>query len=188
MVYSYAHQHGLPDQTCQAYQAKNMVCDALHQCETCTPTKDNFSPGVCTKVSKYTKYYVAEYGHVRGADHMKAEIYQRGPIGCGIHVTDKFEQYSGGVYSEEVFFPLMNHEISVAGWGVDEESGVEYWIGRNSWGTYWGEHGWFRIQMHHHNLGIEMDCDWGVPILPNTEHPPVSRLPPSHLAVLMAIE
>lgn len=37
-------------------------------------------------------------------------------------------------------------------------------IGRNSWGTYWGENGWFRIQMHHNNLGIEQDCDWGVPI------------------------
>lgn len=37
-------------------------------------------------------------------------------------------------------------------------------IGRNSWGTYWGENGWFRIQMHHDNLGIEQDCDWGVPI------------------------
>ena len=29
---------------------------------------------------------------------------------------------------------------------------------------YWGEKGWFRIKMHHHNLGIEQDCDWGVPI------------------------
>lgn len=37
-------------------------------------------------------------------------------------------------------------------------------IGRNSWGTYWGENGWFRIKMHHNNLGIEQDCDWGVPI------------------------
>ena len=37
-------------------------------------------------------------------------------------------------------------------------------IGRNSWGTYWGENGWFRIQMHHNNLGIEHECDWGVPL------------------------
>lgn len=29
---------------------------------------------------------------------------------------------------------------------------------------YWGENGWFRIKMHHNNLGIEQDCDWGVPI------------------------
>jgi len=88
---------------------------------------------------------------------MKAEIYKRGPIGCGIHVTDNFENYKGGVYSENVLFPLMNHEISVAGWGYDEDTKTEYCtyclfsyitsittfclhiiyvgIGRNSWGT-----------------------------------------------------
>lgn len=58
---------------------------------------------------------------------------------------------------------MVNHEISIAGWGV--EDGVEYWIGRNSWGTWWGEGGWFRIKMHEDNLNIESECDWGVPTL-----------------------
>lgn len=34
---------------------------------------------------------------------------------------------------------------------------------------YWGENGWFRIKMHHDNLGIETDCDWGVPIPDGTK-------------------
>jgi cathepsin X len=103
-------------------------------------------------------------------------------------VTDRFEKYTGGVYSEknrykphyfrgfyiyvQIFLhlidlnefrhPMINHELSVVGWGV-EESGEEYWIGRNSWGTYWGEYGFFRIAMYKDNLGIETDCIWATP-------------------------
>ncbi|CAK4609310.1 hypothetical protein LEN26_014306 [Aphanomyces euteiches] len=171
-VYEFAHDHGIPDQTCQAYQAKDGTCSALNVCETCWPTNASFTPGECRVVETFNSYYVSEYGHVSGADRMKAEIYKRGPIGCGVHATDKFEAYTGGIYSENVLFPFPNHEISVVGWGVDESTGTEYWIGRNSWGTYWGEHGWFRIQMHHHNLGIESDCDWGVPIPDGTKPTP----------------
>jgi cathepsin X len=78
---------------------------------------------------------------------MKAEIFARGPIGCGIDADDKLLAYTGGIFSENKLFPMIDHEISVVGWGV-EDDGTEYWIGRNSWGTYWGERGFFRILMH----------------------------------------
>ena len=71
---------------------------------------------------------------------------------------------AGGIFSQRTFFPMINHELSVAGWGVDEATGMEYWIGRNSWGRYWGEDGWFRIEMHKNNIAIETDCSWGVPL------------------------
>jgi cathepsin X len=95
--------------------------------------------------------------------NMKMEIYKRGPIGCGIQATPKFENYTGGVYQEIIGYPALNHEIAVVGWGVAKD-GTEYWIGRNSWGSYWGDHGFFYMKMYSNNLGIETDCDWGVPV------------------------
>jgi cathepsin X len=53
---------------------------------------------------------------------MKAELYQNGPISCGMDVTDKFEAYTGGIYSESKLFPMINHEISITGYGFDEET------------------------------------------------------------------
>jgi cathepsin X len=76
---------------------------------------------------------------------MKAEIYARGPIGCGIDATNGLEAYTGGIYSEKKIFPMINHEVAVVGWGFDNATQTEYWIGRNSWGTYWGENGFFKI-------------------------------------------
>ena len=51
-------------------------------------------------------------------------------------VTPKFELYEGGIYKEKLDRIQLNHEISVVGWGLDEATGEEYWIGRNSWGLY----------------------------------------------------
>jgi cathepsin X len=95
---------------------------------------------------------------------MKAEIYSRGPVSCGVQATKKFEAYTGGIFEEWLLFPQINHEIAVVGWGKTDD-GEEYWIGRNSWGTAWGENGYFRIKMYHDNLAIETDCSWGVPSL-----------------------
>mmetsp|Transcript_48133 Transcript_48133/g.125183 ORF Transcript_48133/g.125183 Transcript_48133/m.125183 type:complete len:97 (+) Transcript_48133:1535-1825(+) len=92
---------------------------------------------------------------------MMAEIAARGPIACGMAVTKDFENYSGGIFKDTTGVTTQMHEISIAGYG--EENGVKYWIGRNSWGTYWGESGWFRIVRGVNNLGIEDACDWAVP-------------------------
>ena len=70
--------------------------------------------------------------------------------------------YHGGIFSQKTDARL-NHAISVVGWGKDKESGEEYWVGRNSWGTYWGEEGFFRIKMYEDNLSIMSDCLFAIP-------------------------
>lgn len=40
----------------------------------------------------------------------------------------------------------MNHAVVAVGFGVDEESGLDYWLCKNSWGDTWGEKGYFKIE------------------------------------------
>merc|ERR1719183_3507377 len=88
---------------------------------------------------------------------MMKEIYNRGPIACGINAMP-IEEYTGGI--AKGFSLLTDHVISVVGWGNDEQEG-QYWIVRNSWGQYWGENGFVRVKFG--ALALQQSCVWAVP-------------------------
>ena len=171
LVYEWAALNGIPHTSCEQYEAHDVespydVCAPFYVCRDCVgpaPLQNETGFQNCFAINdkEYTHYYASSIREVRGADQMKAEIYQNGPISCGIHSTSKFNEYHGGIYSEKIDSPGLNHEIAVVGWGV--EDGTEFWIGRNSWGTYWGEYGFFRIAMGDGDLGITTDCAAATP-------------------------
>jgi cathepsin X len=158
-VYAYAHKNGIPDETCNNYQAANGPCNDMNKCGSCSPD------GSCYTIDTEKLYKVGDYGSVSGVNQMKAEIYARGPISCGIEATEALENFQGGsVYSEYDPNPSINHIIAVVGWGT-EANGTAFWVVRNSWGTPWAEQGFFRIVLGqpNYNLAIETDCAFGVP-------------------------
>ena len=170
-VYEYAFMSGVPDSSCEQYVAKGptdktKMCESIDVCKDCTwppcPVGESCQDKCWAVKSKM--YYVSNFYSILTAQQMKADIYKYGPISCGIQATDKFVAYTGGIYSEEILSPALNHEIAVVGWGVDPDSGDEYWIGRNSWGTYWGEWGYFKmLAKEGYDLGITYDCSAGRP-------------------------
>ena len=87
------------------------------------------------------------------------QIYARGPVAAGIDAT-VLENYTGGIITATEPSNI-NHIVSIVGWGHDAATGVDYWIGRNSWGSYWGENGWFRLIRGVDALGIEDMVSWG---------------------------
>ena len=74
---------------------------------------------------------------------MLQEVYQRGPIACGIAVPDALETYTGGIFCDTTGDMSVVHDISVVGYGV--ENGTKFWKIKNSWGPSWGEKGYYRI-------------------------------------------
>jgi len=164
--------YGGVHETCQNYQAKNLYddfqCDAIGVCKNCDPSKGCFPMGAPLGSNNFTKYYPDEYGRINSTDpaananQMVAEIGARGPISGSICVTPEFEAYTGGVFKDTTGCLSLDHSISIAGYGTDPDHG-DYWIIRNSWGTYWGEDGWARVARGINNLGIEITAEWATP-------------------------
>ena len=85
---------------------------------------------------------------------MQEEIKARGPIEAGMFVPPDFYHYRSGVYKHTISKKSeFGHAIKIIGWGV--EKGIPYWLCANSWGTKWGEDGFFKILRGKNECQIE---------------------------------
>ena len=57
----------------------------------------------------------------------------------------------------------LDHAINLVGYGHDEQTGLDYWTIRNSWSTYWGEEGYFKVVQGERDCGVTSSA--GYPIV-----------------------
>lgn len=98
------------------------------------------------KVTGYQKLGEASpiYGPA-DEEEMKVLLYQKGPYSVGIN-CDQLYMYSSGILdvSSTKCPPTgINHHVLLVGYGTT--NGIDYWILKNSWGSSWGERGYFRV-------------------------------------------
>lgn len=118
--------------------------------------------GSCKATQNSKIYAVDDYGIIAGETDMMNELYNYGPIACGINSTGLANYVNGTLKYNNQSGNRIDHFVFVYGWGVD--NGTKYWKVKNSWGSAWGENGHFKIEKGKNFLGIESQCFWGNPL------------------------
>jgi len=90
------------------------------------------------------------------------EIYLYGPVTATFTVyEDLYYDYVSGVYKYSYGNVVGRHAVKMIGWGV--ENGIKYWLIHNSWGTTYGEGGFYKFERGTNEVDIENEIEAAVP-------------------------
>jgi cathepsin F len=93
----------------------------------------------------------------RNETEIAATLANVGPLSILVN-ADPLQSYKSGIYtpgSDSDCDPKdLDHAVLLVGYGT--ESGKDFWIVKNSWGSSWGEKGYFRIAR---GVGLDLDLD-----------------------------
>lgn len=142
----YAEDFGIVDEKCNPYKGKDGKCSTDKS---------------CPRQYSYNYQYIGGFYGGCNEELMKINLVKNGPLSVSFEVYNDFFHYKGGVYVhtglQEKFnpFEITNHAVLLVGYGVDAATGVKFWTVKNSWGTQWGEDGYFRIRRGTDECSIE---------------------------------
>jgi C1A family cysteine protease len=122
---NYIRYTGLPSENCCPYTATNSSCN-LNSCTS-----------ECIDLHTITGWHWV----TKSVENLKSELCTYGPLITTMRVYKDFFSYQSGIYSKVKGPYQGDHAILIVGYN---DSG-QYFIVKNSWGTGWGEAGYFRI-------------------------------------------
>ncbi|KAL7033589.1 hypothetical protein ACKWTF_007645 [Chironomus riparius] len=144
-VYNFAKMHkGVTSEYAYPYQMR------VNRCNT------NRSKVHGSTVRSYVKLPVNE-------EYIKEVLFLHGPLYASFHASDAFTAYSNGIFTDpngDCYGEKSNHAALLVGWG--SEHGLDYWILKNSYDTWWGEGGYFRIARGYNLCNIASDVSYPI--------------------------
>lgn len=90
---------------------------------------------------------IENYGNIYQNNEkiLKRAVAQQ-PVSVAIQANlTSFQLYSSGVYSDPNCGTQLDHGVLIIGYGTDNNTNMDYWLVKNSWGPLWGEEGYIRI-------------------------------------------
>ncbi len=112
-------------------------------------------PTKCSSGETWSKIHASSYTSTSGVQNIKNAVYNSGPVAVWMEVYEDFYNYKAGIYKHTKGSSVGGHFVNIIGWGSN------YWICENSWGSNWGESGYFRI--YQKQCGIESEAYLPVP-------------------------
>jgi cathepsin B len=107
----------------------------------------------------YGIYGTTKYNSKGSEEQIRLDIYKWGPICTAFIVYSDFYTFDSknDIYQWDGKSPETGgHAVEIVGWG--EENGKKYWQIKNSWGTEWGNNGYFKMIRGINNCFIEDNC------------------------------
>lgn len=145
--------------------------------ESCFPYQANDTIPCDAKCEDWREHLIGIDGHHRVASDVESiqnALVTYGPLATTMDVYgDFYPIFEGGIYRHQWGDFVFGHVVCIVGyndtWGGEDEG---YWIVKNSWGTEWGEDGWFRIAYG------ECNIEKGVYYFTGPNHAPQKPSPP----------